>query len=456
MAQITLTRAGTTTLTGNSGDQRIYVYYGFGQDIGNQPITVTSSTNVQAAIAAISFTGVSNTGLDSGYVTTNNSGTSPHLWSAPFTTANNNAVVVDWTMDDAGMTTAVGSGGTTMIFPVTSDMFISYKPVVVAGATTLDGTLTLGGGTYHFLNGLISLNPNGSIAYDNSALLSTFSVWSGAQTNSFTSTGTNLAIVVFVAQGYGGGDPAGNADVITSVTVGTNPVYTWSKSGNFVAASSQYLTAPSTLTTDVVGPITVEGWIKPTGVAVADTLLFKGDASGYQGYQMYIAGGFAQFSVNGDNPSFAAVAGTIPVPNGIWTHVAGTADGTDVKLYVNGVLDGTTISSVLPTTGTFPIGIGGYIPNGVPIFYNDGDVGLVRLWSIARTGPQLLADRCNVLGPTTNLNGEWILDGTLSDNSGNGNTLTNINGVTFPALVGTCPFVTTISSGSFFPQMIGL
>lgn len=88
----------------------------------------------------------------------------------------------------------------------------------------------------------------------------------------------------------------------------------------------------------------------------------------------------------------AASVGTITSLSNIlignWSHVAVVWDGTNVKLYINGVLDSTTALAASVDAGTDNYTVGYYRYGGNLVFL--GYINELRVWSVARTFDQLL------------------------------------------------------------------
>jgi hypothetical protein len=145
---------------------------------------------------------------------------------------------------------------------------------------------------------------------------------------------------------------------------------------------------------------------------------------------------------------------TVTAYSNTWFHIAYvyTAASGKVEFFLNGVSQGSITSQ--PTSlfnGTDPTAIGtdSSLNDGSTF---DGQISLARVWTTTRTGAQLLANYCNVLGSTTNLGAEYTLNNVLTDNSGNGNTLTNLNTATFTTdTPSTCAAVAT--TGNFLAFM---
>ncbi len=117
-----------------------------------------------------------------------------------------------------------------------------------------------------------------------------------------------------------------------------------------------------------------------------------------------------------------------------WTHVAGTYDGSVQRLYINGVEVASSSNSFTPAyDATQPLFIGEH-PFGNIDRPFDGKIDEVRIWNVARSQTEILANMCKELnGDETGLVAYYkMTDGsgtTLTDNSTNSNngTLTNMD-----------------------------
>lgn len=150
----------------------------------------------------------------------------------------------------------------------------------------------------------------------------------------------------------------------------------------------------------MTGNFSVEAWIKPT-VSGFRTILSKGDGSGVLGTGEYI------FQLNNSNQlSFFHTASngwkysTNAVSPGVWSHVAVTYDGTNIKFYINGVLDTYAPSATYSfTTGNNSVYIG---RQGFACLCNKfvGSIDEVRVWNLSRTQCEIQAFmNCEI--PTT-------------------------------------------------------
>jgi sugar lactone lactonase YvrE len=184
---------------------------------------------------------------------------------------------------------------------------------------------------------------------------------------------------------------------------------------------------------DILKPstITVEAWIRADSWATnmhENVIVGSGDNEiGAEGYTLRCgANGTLDFAL-GSNSSWQNASSPALMQAGVWTHVAGTFDGTTIKTYINGVLEGSldiSGSAINYLTKT-PLQIGE--EPGYPGRFFHGLIDEVRVWNYARTSQELQSTMNEILnGDETGLVGYWRFDQTFSnqfkDHSGNNNS----------------------------------
>jgi hypothetical protein len=114
--------------------------------------------------------------------------------------------------------------------------------------------------------------------------------------------------------------------------------------------------------------LTVDAWIQGSVLpSIHYFIVAKSGSSGEFGYELGITGetdkhaaGLARFSVlTGDGQPFGDAVGLTNILDGEFHHIAGTYDGSDVKVYVDGVLEGSDSfsSPIVYTTDSLRIGV---------------------------------------------------------------------------------------------------
>ena len=191
---------------------------------------------------------------------------------------------------------------------------------------------------------------------------------------------------------------------------------------------------------NITDSITVEAWIYATSwgfTSAQGSIVCKHSWSQQEQGYVLRAGGTGELSWNfagldtaGNPASWVEVVSPVnSLSLNTWHHVAGTYNGSEMKLYIDGILVAT-----LPFTGTivagssFPLKIGRLADTGqFETRYWSGRIDEVRIWHRSLT-PTEISDNMNKhIDPLTasDLAGYWRFNegtGTLSaDQSANGN-----------------------------------
>ncbi len=205
---------------------------------------------------------------------------------------------------------------------------------------------------------------------------------------------------------------------------------------------NEYVNVPHVTSIAVAGSITIEAWVYHTESQSGDHRIVSKDAS-TDGYVLYLNSDNIAGKV-GDG-SNCYLNSSVDVPLNSWQHLAMTADGSDLRLYLNEKkVDSKSCGSV--QSNTVDLAISRH--TGGSQYFN-GLIDQVRIYNYARTPAQVAWDY-NRGKPI----GHWKLDecqGTIAyDSSGIGNT-GNINiGPSGPQTsAGTCATASTAwGSGS--------
>ncbi len=133
----------------------------------------------------------------------------------------------------------------------------------------------------------------------------------------------------------------------------------YSLSLNGTSAYVNVVPAPSVgVQLDISGSITVEAWIKLNTNTVEQSIVRKSGTTG-GGYALKVMGnGNLRLIIYQSATSFETVTSPGTVSAGAWHHVAGVFDGTQKRLYIDGVLVKTVSSTFAPATGSSNLSIG--------------------------------------------------------------------------------------------------
>ena len=148
--------------------------------------------------------------------------------------------------------------------------------------------------------------------------------------------------------------------------------------------TSSYLQVPFTEKLNVPGAITIEAWIYPQELGRSQGIVERFGAynSTSGGYDLRLTSqGKLSFFLGNDstNPAeFAVVQGQTAIPLNQWTHVAGVYDGTQMRVYLNGVQDGSGTGHA-PGTGPSPLIVGAKANHAITGGWFKGLIDEVRI-----------------------------------------------------------------------------
>lgn len=136
---------------------------------------------------------------------------------------------------------------------------------------------------------------------------------------------------------------------------------------------NQRVEVPDNDSLDLTNAVTLEAWVAPSQIGNlnnATTIMHKGDINsfGNQPYSLhYNREGTAVFRV-GNSSTFSLFTGSTTVlPLNTFTHIVGTYDGITSKIYINGILEGSSVEN-----------IGTLVTNNLPLrIGNNGSAGFV-------------------------------------------------------------------------------
>jgi len=136
-------------------------------------------------------------------------------------------------------------------------------------------------------------------------------------------------------------------------------------------------------------PFTIEGWFYPTGVNGTIINKQENTTNEFAFTLAYNSSSQFVFSVSKQNVSGNSITSTSYSINQ-WYHVAGVSDGTNLYLYVNGILQGSTAMSFSSATTSVATLYMGETYNSTSFF--NGSLDEIRISNIDRTQEEITMD----------------------------------------------------------------
>lgn len=201
--------------------------------------------------------------------------------------------------------------------------------------------------------------------------------------------------------------------------------------------SNDYVNIPK----PTLNSFTIEYWVKTTQASPSGTQWYQGNGivdaevgGSTSDFGTVLLNNKLAFGVG--NPDIT-IQSTTSINTGNWIHVAATWDGTTgaMKLYINGVLEASTIGATGTRSAPPSIRIGA-IQTGINYF--NGTIDELRIWNSVRSQSDIQSNMNSEIGTSSslveyyrfnqgNLNGTNTSVTSLTDISGNNNTGTLYN-----------------------------
>ena len=169
---------------------------------------------------------------------------------------------------------------------------------------------------------------------------------------------------------------------------------------NFIAANEDHIEVGDVASIDLTGDqVTLSGWMKVDALNGEQKLFSKwADAGGR--FQYLLSINSADKPICAINTGSSKIAtGSTTTPTGAWLHIAGTYDGSDIRVYLNGVQDGSIAQTgnMPDTTAPLTIGAGSGGSGSEEPF--DGSLGHYAIWDIPLSADEIksLANGINPL-----------------------------------------------------------
>ncbi len=239
----------------------------------------------------------------------------------------------------------------------------------------------------------------------------TFAAWSdgGAQSHNivasssatYTATYTSEPLPSVATYGFDEGSGTSAADSSGSGNHGTlTGGATWSPQGRYGGAISfdgvdDRVVVPDSASLDLTTGATLEAWVQPNALGTKwRTVLFKTQSANHV-YSLYAHDSVRPRAEAHIGGGVRNAPGTAALPLNEWTHLASTYDGSTLRLYVNGVLAGSTPFAGSITTSNGELWIGG---NPIWAEWFSGLIDEVRIYDRALSAADIGADMNSSVG----------------------------------------------------------
>lgn len=152
----------------------------------------------------------------------------------------------------------------------------------------------------------------------------------------------------------------------------------------------EFVRVPDSPSLSLTGPFTVAAWVKPaawTGPAQRAVVeKWESSPGASRGYLLRMNVERRVRCLVADESGDVGPTGATALPADAWTHIAGVYDGSSVRVYVNGRLDGSRRVSRVPADGASPLTIGCAPPEGNRF---EGAIDDVRIYSRALSDAEI-------------------------------------------------------------------
>ncbi len=193
----------------------------------------------------------------------------------------------------------------------------------------------------------------------------------------------------------------------------------------FSGATTSFIDLGSTATAPA--QFTVEAWVYYQNFPNGYILSSEEYTTGAKGFSLRSDNNKINLTIG--NGSWVNVVGSTALSTNTWYHIAATCSATQIKVYINGVLDGTTALSVPMAISSKNLRIGDS-PSWTGRMFN-GIMADLRFWNVERTATEIQANMSTSLtGTETGLIANWKM------NEGTGTAVADVKG-TYPITIGT-------------------
>jgi gliding motility-associated-like protein len=252
-------------------------------------------------------------------------------------------------------------------------------------------------------------NPNADISVNAPSGFEISNSANGVFSSSLTiaNTGIVTTTTVFVRMSASSVPPSNGSITITSnnaagktiaLSGNITTIRPFKQALNFDGVNDK-VTIPHTSELQLPNTFTLEAWVyvDPSmssssrwGIVSKNVWVSGGSATSGLGYGLDIEGGKPRLVLGRNDGAWSDAAATSNITTGTWVHVAGTYDGTNARLYINGILSKTTATANFWNNNGAALTIGSW--PGENKFFK-GNIDEVRVWNVTRTATEILQNK---------------------------------------------------------------
>ncbi len=193
--------------------------------------------------------------------------------------------------------------------------------------------------------------------------------------------------------------------------------------------TDDYVSIPSNSIFDINQNVTVEAWVKLDDFNAERPIVTRVGSSFYLYASPPSPSGASKAGFYLEGVSSGWLVSTTSIDDGVWHHIAGTYNGSMLKIFVDGVAEDSVAASGTIPNSAIEVKIG---KRNTELFL--GKIDEVRIWNSTRTETEIIENMCKSLdGDKGGLVAYYQMNETTGTNvpdiSGNGNpgTLTNMD-----------------------------
>ena len=169
-----------------------------------------------------------------------------------------------------------------------------------------------------------------------------------------------------------------------------SPIWATGRNGQALSlnGTTQYAIVPDNNSLDMTNAITLAAWVKPGIVGTQNIIKKTIGTTTANGYELSLSNpGKVFVRFNGSATYRVDSTTSYPADGTTWMHIAATYDGTTIRLYINGVLEGSK-PGVAIGTNTTNLGIGAE-PAATVINYYKGLIDDARVYNRALSASEI-------------------------------------------------------------------